>query len=1320
MSAGRPLSFSQQRLWFLDQLEPGRPTYNSPLVLRLSGPLAPEALADALSAIVARHEVLRTTFTTRDGIPVQVVREPAPVRMREIDLSGIPAAERAPALQRLVREAACRLFDLSRDEMLRATLFRLEPDAHVLLLCLHHIATDGWSMGILVQELAELYNASRAGRPPALPGLPIQYADYAGWQRDRLQGEVLAQELAYWKETLAGAPSVLELPTDRPRPAVQGWQGASEPVTVSAALTDALKALSRRNGITLFMTLLAAFTTLLHRYTQQEDIVVGAPVACRTRVETESLVGFFANTLALRTNLAGDPSLRELLRRVRDVCLQAYAHQELPFERLVEELQPERNRSHAPLIQAVFAFHNTPETEATFAGLEVTSVPVDTGTAKFDLTLSLTARAGELVGELRYDTTLFDATTIVRLREHFLALLDGGVPDADRPISRLPLITDADREQLLVTWNRTEREYPRDACVHELFGAQAARTPDAIALVFEDRSLTYAELEARANQLARRLQREGVGAETTVAICLERSLEMFVGVLGVLKAGATYVPLEPDAPAERLGFMLRDVGARVLLTQAHLSARVPDSPARVLRLDADWPAIAGELDTPPAHEAGAENTAYVMYTSGSTGRPKGVSVPHRAIVRLVKGTTYVRWGEDEIFFQLAPLAFDASTFEIWGALLHGARLVVAPPQPLSLSKLGETLRRSDVTTLWLTAGLFHRLVDEQLPDLKGVRQLLAGGDVLSAAHVKRVLDAHPDCTLINGYGPTEGTTFTCCHRITDATTLGASVPIGRPIENTRLYVLDRHGEPTPVGVPGELHIAGDGLARGYLNAPDLTAERFVTRTLGGRAAERLYRTGDRVRYRPDGAIEFLGRLDDQVKIRGYRVEPGEVEAALASHRTVRDVVVAARENGGDRELVAYVVPAPGHRIERGVLQTHLRLTLPDYMVPAVFVVLEALPLTPNGKVDRRALPAPSADAATITDELPASPEEQTLRDLWCRVLRRRDIGLDDDFFDVGGHSLLATQLLSRIEQAFDTRLAVAAIFEAPTIRQQAALLHQRTAVPRVVPIQPSGSRPPLFFVDVMPLFRALASRLGPDQPFLALRHPDVALLSHPFSLAEIAAYHVASIRSARPHGPYFIGGWSAGGTVAYEVARQLRAAGGDVALLAMFEAAPADYERYTWKDWVASLGRRLRFHLGRLVRLPLRDAISYARRRLQTLRRNVYSNAWSEAYRAVVASAEKLRDRFQSSDEAVLFALSTYRPAPYPGRIVFFRSADRIAAFKGALDFGWGTLAAGGCEVHVVPGDHISMLEEPHAAELAERLIPYLGEPSQSGKPRAA
>ncbi|MDP2652369.1 MAG: amino acid adenylation domain-containing protein, partial [bacterium] len=695
-----------------------------------------------------------------------------------------------------------------------------------------------------------------------------------------------------------------------------------------------------------------------HRYTGQEDIAVGSAIANRTRAEIEGLIGFFVNTLVLRADLSGNPSFREVMARVRKVALEAYGHQDLPFEKLVEELNPDRKSGRTPLFQVMFVFQNAPRSDLELRGLDVQSVRTDSDTAKFDLTLSVVEGAGELKASLEYSTDLFEAGTIARMLGHFQRLLEGIVADPERRLSELAILTEAERRQIVVEWNDTGRDYPKDKCIHELFEAQVERTPDAVAVVFEDRQLTYRELNARANQWAHYLKKRGVGPEVLVGVCAERSVEMVVALLAIVKGGGAYVPLDPQYPKERLKFMLEDTRASIIVTQRRLRDRLPSHEATVVYLD-DEAAWATEPDENPVAAIRPENLLYVMYTSGSTGIPKGVSVVHRGVVRLVKNTDYAELTSDEVFLQFAPISFDASTFEIWGALLNGAKLIVFPPHTPSLEELGRFIESYRVTTLWLTAALFHQMVEGHLSRFKGVRQLLAGGDVLSVRHVEKCLHELRNCRLINGYGPTENTTFTCCYPMTDPKQLGHSVSIGRPIANTQVYVLDVRGNPAPVGVPGELYIGGDGLARGYLNQPELTREKFVPNPFSDEPGARLYRTGDLVRYRSDGTIEFLGRLDHQVKIRGFRVELGEIEAVLAQHPTVRETVVIIREDVmGEKRLVAYVVPSQEPAPSTSELRGFLQQKLPDYMMPSRFVFLECLPLTANGKVDRRALPVP--------------------------------------------------------------------------------------------------------------------------------------------------------------------------------------------------------------------------------------------------------------------------------------------------------------------------------------------------------------------------
>ena len=1070
-----PLSYAQQRLWFVEQLQPGGSAYNVTIALRMEGRLDVEALGATLNEIVRRHEVLRTTFAAEGGQPVQVVRSARPVKLEQVDLSAEPEEEREAQSRAFVSQETARPFDLARGPLLRASLLKLAGEDHIATLTMHHIVGDGWSLGVLVREVAALYEAFVADQPSPLPELPIQYADFAAWQREWLSGEVLEQELDYWRRQLAGAPATLKLPTDRARPSVQTHRGASYNFTLPAPLSAALRQLSRQEGATLFMTLLAAWQLLLSRHAGQEDVVVGTPIANRTRSETESLIGFFVNTLALRADLSGAPTFRELVGRVREACLGAYAHQDLPFERLVEELAPERSLSHAPIFQVMFALQNASLTGLELPGLKLSPVPGVITTTKFDMTLTMFDSGERIGGSLDYDVELFDASTAERFITHFETLLASAAADPDCVVGQLSLLGEDERRQVLVEWNCTERPYPRGLCVHELFEERAAQSPEALALMADTGEVTYAELNTRANQLAWRLRGLGVGPEVVVGVMLERSTEMVAALLAVLKAGGAYLPLDPEYPLERLAFMIEDAQVPVLLTQERLLDNLPTHWGHLLCLDADAESIAGESAENLGRSAAPDNLAYIMYTSGSTGRPKGVCVTHRAISRLVVNTDYVSLSEAETLLQLAPVSFDASTFEIWGALLNGARLAIFPAERPSLEQLADVLRRHQVTTLWLTAGLFHQMVERQLDGLCGVRQLLAGGDVLTPGAVQRVLREVAGCRVINGYGPTEATTFTTCHPMRDADGVGANVPIGRPIANTRVYILDERMSPVGVGMAGELYVGGDGLARGYLGRAGQTAERFVPNPFSADGGERLYRTGDTVRYLEDGRIEFLGRADGQVKVRGYRIETGEIEAALGEHRTVREAVVVARPEpvGGDKRLVAYIVAADSGTVDPAELRRHLRGRLPEYMMPSAFVTLDLLPLSPNGKVDRRALPDPEHNRPRATPAFVAltTGTEELLGALFGEVLGLERVGADENFFELGGHSLLATQLVSRLRQALGVEVPLREMFEQPTVRGLAQSVERLlragewSSGPGPVRVAREGDAPPLSFAQ---------------------------------------------------------------------------------------------------------------------------------------------------------------------------------------------------------------------------------------------------------------
>jgi amino acid adenylation domain-containing protein len=1313
-----PLSFAQQRLWFLDQLSPGSSAYNIPASVLLIGRLDVPALAASLGEVVRRHETLRTTFGKEAGEPVQRIAASGPITLPVVDLRGLPAPAREAEARSLASAEAERAFDLARDPLLRSHLVALSGEEQVILLTMHHIVSDGWSQGVLVQELASLYEAFSQGRPSPLPELPIQYADFACWQRQWLAGEVLDAEIAYWKERLAGAPPRLELPTDRPRPAVQTFAGANCAVSIPGPLVAELKEVGRSQDATLFMALLAAFQALLCRYSGQTDLSVGTPSAGRNHFETEKLIGFFVNTLVLRTELSGEPGFSELTARVRETALEAYLHQDLPFEMLVEQLRPERSLSHSPLFQVMLALQNAPQGALTVPGLQFEPFEVPGTAAKFDLMLTLVEAPSGLLGTLSYNRDLFEEATVRRLAQSWIRLVQAAVAEPESRVLELPLLAPAERDELVAGFNSTARDYPPGLTLHELIEAQTRRSPEAIAVSadtdgVEIPPLTYRELDRQANQLAHFLRSLGVAADSLVGVCMERSLEMVVALVGILKAGGAYVPLDPGYPAERLAYMLEDAGAPVLLTQSHLAQRLPARGARIVALDTGWPEIAAF----PAESLRAEVTerhlAYVIYTSGSTGRPKGAMLPHSGICNrlLWMQDAYGLTPEDRVL-QKTPFSFDVSVWEFFWPLITGARLVMARPgghqDPFYLVSV---ITRERITTLHFVPSMLQIFLEQPgLSACDQVRRVICSGEALPDA-LRRRFHERMQAELHNLYGPTEASvdvTFWPC----EADSALPWVPIGRPIANTQIYLLDPRFHLVPLGVAGELCIGGVSLARGYLRRPGLTAERFVPDPFGGTPGGRLYRTGDLARLHPDGAIEYLGRIDHQVKIRGFRIELGEIESVLAQLPGVREAVVLAREGPhGERRLAAWIVTGEGP-LAPDDLRQRLRARLPEHMVPADFSFLESLPLTPNGKVDRRALPAPDpvrtgrAPAAAPRDEI-----EHRLAEIWAEILGLESVGVDQSFFDLGGHSLSAVRLMARIEDQLGQALPLSAVFQAATVERMASLL--RTGAPAVtstrsivVKLQ-GGSRRPFFCVHPIGgnvfCYVSLARALGPEQPFYGLQVPDLSSApAETFdTIEEMSRRYVEAMREVQPTGPYRLGGWSMGAVVAFEMARQLRRADEEVELVAMLDApTPGAHRRAGDLDRSSILADFARDLTGALLPVPAEEL-----RQLDHERQLAQVLEWAKETGALPASEtlDRLAGLF-ATFERNLVALSRYEPGPYPGQIELFRASDTAARRP---DPGWAGLAHGGATIHEIPGDHYSIVRSP--APLAGRLEVFLG-----------
>ena len=1333
-----PLSFGQQQLWLLAQLMSETlvnqvyPVYTECVTIHLPGSLDIPTFERSFNEVIRRHEAWRTSFPLVDGQPVQMVHPYQPLRLPVVDVRAfsLSVEERESSAVRLAAQEILQPFDLANGPLLRTLLVQLSDTEHRLFLTLHHIIFDGYSLyQIFLPELRTIYDAFRRGEPSPLPELPIQYPDFALWQREWAQGDTIAKQLAYWRKQLEHAPTQLALPIARPRPAVPGYRGSMHPFALSQSLTDALKNLSKREGVTLYMLLVATFQILLFRYSGQDDILIGTAISDRKRKEVQNLMGFFLNTLVLRTNLSGNPTVRDLLQRVREVVLEAHAHPDVPFELLVKELQPERIVGQNPFFQVLLSLE--PPLHVDESGWTLSQMDIETNTAKFDLSLELDDRPEGLIGRFEYNTDLFDTTTIERMVEHWQTLLASIVANPEQRIAELPLLTEAEQQQILVTWNETGNtgnaaSTAKDICLHQLFESQVERTPKAIAIRAGERHLTYRTLNNKANQLAHHLQKQGVGPEVLVGICMERSLEVVIAMLAVLKAGGAYVPLDPAYPQERIAFMLHDSQAKILLTQRKLLATLAErwehtkQPTSIVCLDSDWTTIAKESATNPISTATSTNLAYVIYTSGSTGKPKGVAIEHHNVVAFVQWALSVFSSEDLAgVLASTSICFDLSIFELFVTLSGGGCAILVE----NILHLPEIPSSVNVTLLNTVPSALNELLHgHRLP--ASVRTVNLAGEALPRSLVERIYEQETVQRVFNLYGPSEDTTYST---YTLVERNAPAITIGHPIANTQVYILDAYLQVVPVGITGELYLSGDGLARGYLHRPELTDERFIPNPFRQQPGARMYKTGDMARSLPDGSIEFLGRIDHQVKIRGFRVELGEIEEVIKQCAGVQETVVVAREEtAGDKRLVAYVVAQDGQPLSNQSLRSYLQEKLPGYMIPASFVLLNTLPLTPNGKIDRKALPAPgytSADGMAATDEGFAAPlmtiHHQLIK-LWEELLNVHPIGMQDNFFDLGGHSLLAARLLTEIERVNGKRLPLATFFAGATIEHLAnAILgdeETRSRTP-VVAIRANGTKPPFFFLHgdwVGGGFYCLelARKVDADQPFYVLEPYKLTGLPIPPSLQEMAAAHIESMRAIQPEGPYHFGGFCNGGLIAYEMARQLQAIGQTVNLLLLVDPAiPAMHKAV--RERITRVGTRLNIGTEQQVDWFLRYIylrIPYFRRKFSGTRHldEVEEIELERAGNMPHSLAQKLN--FIPPDASILrqqwvglyrWTAAGYNIGPYTGKVTFLFSRDGRRAYPSYEK------VATNMELRFLPGKHMEW-KTKNLSILAEHMRTYL------------
>jgi amino acid adenylation domain-containing protein len=1340
------LSFSQQGLWALCQIEDVSLAYMLSFAWRLSGPLNADALKRSLGEIVRRHESLRTVFEVVDETPVPRVISPVAFQMHNLDLRGWPDCAREAEAQRMIERALRRPMDLAKGPLFRATLMRLRDEEHILLIAVHHIVADGSSVGVLMAEINVLYKAFCKGERSPLPELPVQYADFVKWQRNRLREELLRPQISYWKKQMEGASPLLPLPTDRLRPQVESYRGKTQHFTLGKDLTAGITALSRRSGVTVFMTLISALQTLLHRYTDSTDIISAFQTDGRERHELRGLIGFFVNPIVLRTDFSGQPTFLDILESVREKMLFAYAHRDVPFDKLVEALRPERNPSYNPLFQVVFAQQKDAWLKLHLAGVKSQFISVDNGTSKCDLHLYITEDSDELTGCLEFNSDLFDCETIQRMVGHFHNLLANAIANPNQPVATVPLMSVSERQNLLVGFNDTAAEYPA-ATIHQLFERQARKTPKAAAFFFEQESITYEELNGQANQLARLLTERGVARGMRVGVSMTRSLQLAVGLLAILKAGGVYVPLDPAYPPERLAFMVRDAEIQLLMCDSMPSwaAAISGMPMFLSQEISELSTAADveNINSPVSPDA----PAYVIYTSGSTGRPKGVQASHRGSLN---GFAWM-WKKypffaGEVCCGKTALNFVDSVGEMWGALLQGIPTVLLPDDVVKdTPRLLQALASGKVSRIILVPSLLRVLLesgDDLAASLPDLRYWISSGEVLPVRSLQSFQQLLPGRILLNLYGSSEVAVGDATCYDARENSSAASVPIGRPISNTQIYILNSERQPMPIGIPGEICVGGDSLTSGYLNHPELTAEKFIINPFAGSEQTMLYRTGDRGRYLADGNVEFLGRMDNQVKVRGYRVELGEIESRLLRHPRVRQAVVVAFDDDiSNKRIVAYVVPnsydsstSEGNELASGEsvstvssanpalnglgsklvpeLRSFLEISLASYMIPSAFVLLSSLPFLPNGKVDRCALPAPDnlVTEREVNYVAPRDLLEQQLIEIWGKALGMAKVGVRDDFFTLGGHSLLAVSVLRQVEKAVGKKMPLVALLQAPTVEGFAnALRNSGWAAPAVIAVQPKGSRPAFFCIYDRIDYGNLEGELGNDQPLYVLPFDQMFDKHIKRGFVEVAQEFVSRIRKVQPEGPYYLGGMCLGGRIAFAIACEFYKQGETVGLLAIIDSPAPGY-----RSKVAAMSRtaRLRYHLlddlkfewGILKTLSLRqkidtivdtiklDAARY-KRKLKWLSTKLL-------YRLLDKEIPvERRDSFHLMRDAI----GDYCPPdPYPGKVILFRPAKRPGDRH--VGMGWQEFPVGELHIHVIPGRHIEMLRKPNVEILGQIL----------------